>query len=325
MAAGKAPLSFAAQNFVGNTASGCVFYYRKDLRKMKKIRMITAVTLIAVILGSLLTCFAEEAPGKAYVTISDGKTVVAAMKEVDVADKDEDGKTTINDLLIAIHETDCKDGFASVNGDYGLSITKLWGIENGGGYGFYLNDQMAFSLTDEVKAGDSLYAYVYSDTTAYSDAYSFFDQKTVSDQGGKEITLTLKYVSGLDENYAPVFSALEGADITADGKDLGVRTDAEGKATVTLPDASALISAHKEGVVLVPPVLVSSVTAPVTTEADTEGTTAAPAATGDVTTGASGSGSGRSSSTVWIVIAVIVIALVCVGVIMRGKKKNGAN
>ena len=298
MAAGKAPLSFAAQNFVGNTASGCVFYYRKDLRKMKKIRMITAVTLIAVILGSLLTCFAEEAPGKAYVTISDGKTVVAAMKEVDVADKDEDGKTTINDLLIAIHETDCKDGFASVNGDYGLSITKLWGIENGGGYGFYLNDQMASSLADEVKAGDSLYAYVYSDTTAYSDAYSFFDQKTVSDQGGKEITLTLKYVSGFDENYAPVFSALEGADITADGKDLGVRTDAAGKATVTLPDAS---------------------------EADTDGTTAAPAATGDVTTGASGSGSGRSSSTVWIVIAVIVIALVCVGVIMRGKKKNGAN
>ena len=227
---------------------------------MKTLKTITSVLLVAVMLGASLVCLAETEKQTAYVTVYDGKTVVCAMEEVAYADEDNDGKWTINDLLISIHNKKCKDGFKTSEGAYGLQIDKLWNVKNGGSYGYYLNDGMAMSIVDEVKAGDRLYAFVYSDAAGYSDAYSFFDVARVEDQNGKDLTLTLKYVSGFDENYAPVFSPVEGAVITVDGKATEIKTDAEGKATVKPGDKTSVISAQKEGLTLIPPVCLSIVT-----------------------------------------------------------------
>ncbi len=179
------------------------------------------------------------------------------------------------------------------SGDYGLFIKKLWNIENGGSYGYMLNNNMAYSLTDEVKDGDVVYAYVYADAAGYSDAYSFFDVNSFADKGGEEVTLTLKYVSGYDaETYAPIFVALEGATVTVDGKATEVKTDANGAAKITLPKKSAVISAEKEGTLIIPPVCVSTVSG------------------------------GPNLLWLWIVLAVIAVAVICCVIFKLSGKKN---
>ncbi len=260
---------------------------------MKNLKVLISVAVIAAILGSLLCCFAASEEKYAYVNISDGKSVVAAMEKVPYADKDNDGKWTVNDVLIAVHESKCKDGYATVTSDYGPMITKLWGVENGGSYGYYLNNAMAMSLTDEIKSGDVLYAYVYADAAGYSDAYSFFDKASFENEGGNKVTLKLSYVSGFDESYAPVISALEGATVIVDGKKAEVKTAADGSAEITLPKKTAVITAEKEGLTLVPPVCVSFVAS-----------------------------SGSSLLWLWIILAVVIVALVCFCVIKAAGRKK---
>lgn len=46
-----------------------------------------------------------------------------------------------------------RPGYATDTGDYGLYITKLWGTENGGSYGYCLNNAACMSLTDPVVQG----------------------------------------------------------------------------------------------------------------------------------------------------------------------------
>ncbi|MBO4868155.1 MAG: hypothetical protein J5585_00425 [Clostridia bacterium] len=260
---------------------------------MKNLKIFLSVALVAVMLGSLLTCFAADESKAVSVNVYDGKNVVVTMEKVAYKDEDSDGKWTINDVLISIHNSKCKDGFVTENGDYGLFIKKLWNIENGGSYGYMLNNNMAYSLTDEVKDGDVVYAYVYADAAGYSDAYSFFDVNSFADKGGEEVTLTLKYVSGYDaETYAPIFVALEGATVTVDGKATEVKTDANGTAKITLPKKSAVISAAKDGVLIIPPVCVSTVSG------------------------------GANLLWLWIVLAVIAVAVICFVIFKLSGKKN---
>ena len=174
-----------------------------------------------------------------------------------------------------------------------MFITKLWNIENGGSYGYMLNNNMAYSLTEEVKNGDVIYAYVYADAAGYSDAYTCFDKNIIKDEGGSEVTLTLKYVSGYDaETFAPIFTALEGATITVDGKATDVKTNDKGEAKITLPKKTAVISAAKDDMKLIPPVCVSEVSA------------------------------SANLTWLWIVLAVAVICVICVIVIVISNKKN---
>ena len=50
---------------------------------MKKFRIILAVALVAVMLGSLLTCFAAESEEEyVFVNIYDGKAVAAAIEKI---------------------------------------------------------------------------------------------------------------------------------------------------------------------------------------------------------------------------------------------------
>ena len=258
MTAGRAPSSFAVQKCILHSLKAVFFSERK--KKMKKtLKTVIAVILVTVMLGSSLLCFAENATEEkayAYVNIYDGEKIALAMYEVAEEDEDGDGKWTVNDVLITVHKEKCEGGFATDTGSYGLFITKLWGVENGGSYGYYKNDVSCWSLTDEVENGDVIYAFAYSDTAAYSDAYSFFDTYWAE---GDSVTLTLKYVSGYDpETYAPIISPLEGAVITVDGEKTDFVTDEDGKAVITLPDKNAVISAEKDGLLLIPPVCLYS-------------------------------------------------------------------
>lgn len=203
----------------------------------------------------------QEAAGiSVYVTVSNGNLVLT-YKSVNVKDADSDGKLTINDTLVCAHEQyfdEGKTGFATKETEYGLSITKLWGTESYS-VGYNLNDVAATGLTDEVKENDYVAAYLYTDAESFSDAYSYFDTKTVSVKPDDEFVLTLSS-TGFDEAFNPVSAPVEGAKITVDGKQTELITDREGKVTLSLTQGEHIISAVSDTMTIVPPVCVVSVT-----------------------------------------------------------------
>ncbi|MBR6360675.1 MAG: hypothetical protein IKS04_02665 [Clostridia bacterium] len=210
---------------------------------------------------------AEESRTIVYCTIASSKGEFALPnKTVIVSDIDNDGALTINDALYCAHEQyyegGAAKGYNSYTGQYGLSLGKLWGEENSGSLGYYLNNQMAMGLADPVKDGDFLYAWAYQDAKNWSDCYSFFDKNNVKANSYDTVEITYTYSSGYDDNWQPVFVPCEGAEITVDGVATGVKTDKDGKASVIIPISGEHIISAKapkaaEGetqVILTPPV-----------------------------------------------------------------------
>lgn len=243
---------------------------------------LSALMAAAMVLGTMnITVSADEAlSAEVYVTIADENGKLAVVQEkVTVTDNNSDGILSIDEALFAAHEAKfdggAAAGYASDKTDYGFSLNKLWGAENGGSYGYYLNNSSAMSLSDEVKSGDYVNAYVYTDLTAWSDTYCFFDKNTAE---GGEVTLTLS-AAGWDESYNPVTLPVEGAVITINGKKTEFVTDADGKATITINEAgSYVVSAVSDTQTLVPPSC--KVTAAASEEATAENASPANPATG---------------------------------------------
>ncbi len=230
---------------------------------MKKVIL---SVIIAALAASLLcvAAFAKADPAEITVTIADkdGNPAVVC-GSVTVEDLDEDGTLTIDEALYAAHEKyfegGAEAGYRSENGQYGLSLVKLWGEENGGSYGYYVNDTSAFSLADAVKEGDYICAFVYTDLTSYSDKYTFFDTRSITDVTEPyEAVLTLCAVA-FDENYAPYSVPVAGAVITINGEKTEFVTDSEGKVTVTLSAGWSVISAVSDTETLVPAICVAEV------------------------------------------------------------------
>ncbi|MCR4722012.1 MAG: LPXTG cell wall anchor domain-containing protein [Lachnospiraceae bacterium] len=240
---------------------------------MKKL--ITLLLTLTMLIAATCTAASADEPVKVYVTISNGSgEIVVAHESVEVTDVDEDGVISISDALSKAHGLfypyGVDEGYGTFMSDYGLSLGKLWGEENGGSYGYYVNNASAWSLADPVQDGDSVYAFVYTDLTAWSDAYSWFEKDTVKAEAGEEISLTLKS-AGFDADWNPVENAVEGAKIVVDGVDTGVVTDAEGKAVITIAEAGkAIISATSDTMTLVPPICVATVKAAAADEEVTE-------------------------------------------------------
>lgn len=222
---------------------------------MKKIvSLVIVLVMLLSVIGMFASCGAEKAPAgpSAHVTVYDGASVVVVNEKVAI----EEGKSDdLDSVFKAISEKYGKK-YETETTEWGLSITCFWDIANGGAYGYYVNDQMSMGLTDKVKDGDYVYVFVYSDTTAWSDKYSFFDAKELTAKKGTEVTLTLKYI-GFDESWNTVALPLANATITLDGTAVAT-TDAEGKVTFKATK-SGTISAKVEGMTLVPPVCVITV------------------------------------------------------------------
>lgn len=232
----------------------------------------TSLILLAVclLLGTFaLPAFASAEPAAAtadvYVTIADGEGKLALTQEkITVTDRDNDGKLSIDEALYAAHEAKYSGGaaagYASASSEWGLSLQKLWGVENGGSYGYYVNRNMAMGLSDEVKAGDYIAAYVYTDTTTWSDVFCFFDQDKVACAADEEITLTLSQYSWDMTTGETKTVAVVGAAITVNGEKTTYKTDENGRVTIK-PEKSGelVISATSETLRLVPPVCIASV------------------------------------------------------------------
>jgi LysM repeat protein len=227
---------------------------------MKKL---TAIVLTLMLFISLVPAFAAGSDtATVNVTISSEGSLVVVNKPVTVKDADGDGALTINDAIIAAHDAaykgGSKAGYKTYESSYGLSIDMLWGVENGGSYGYYLNDGFAMSLTETVKTGDYLAAFSYSDLTDWSDTYSYFDKKTASDS---TVALTLNALS-YDANWNLVKAPVADAVILIDGAASKYKTDKDGKVTVAFDKAGTYtLSAKSDTLTLVPPVCVVTATA----------------------------------------------------------------
>ena len=127
---------------------------------MKNTKRIISLALACLMLALSALCFAScgEAKGPfVYVTVADENgEIVARYEKVEFTDG-----MTVDSALSALHAEKCEGGYASAESAYGLSMTKLWGVENGGSYGYYVNNASPASLADTLKEGDHIYAFVY--------------------------------------------------------------------------------------------------------------------------------------------------------------------
>ena len=251
---------------------------------MKK-QILTVCTASLLALTAAQGIFASAADSaKVYVTIAEKGTLRIAREEVEVTDLDGDGALTVADALTAAHEK-CFEGGAAAgfklsDSQWGKSISKLWGVENGGSYSYSVNNVFSNSPTDPVKDGDKLYAGVMQNISGNYDTYTYFDPEDAEVTAGEAFTLTLNE-AGWDENYNQTATPLAGAAVTVNGKDTGKVTDADGKVTLTVDEAgTAQISATLSDHVIFPPLSVVSVaestgTAPADTTAAADDSTAA--------------------------------------------------
>lgn len=229
---------------------------------MKKIIAVMLAVVLTLSVG-VLFAFADET-ADVYVTISDkdGKLALAAEK-VTVTDIDGDNALTINDALYAAHEQfyegGAAAGFATETTKYGLSLTKLWGTANGYSYGYMINNASAWSMTDPVKTDDYIAAYVFTDTKYFADKYSYFD-KFKADNVCVDFDLTLSKAD-FDAEWNPITVAVANAELTVDGEPTGSFTNENGIGVVSFKtNGKHIVSAVKDGEVLVPPVCVVNVT-----------------------------------------------------------------
>lgn len=236
------------------------------------------ILLTAALSAASLTCTASaNTSAEVTVTIANAGTIEVAAEQITLTDADGDGALTLNDALIIAHDQfyEGDGGYKSYTSDWGLSIETLWGVTNGGSYGYMVNDGYVMSLAEPLTDGDALYAYVYADAASFTDEYTFFDVRTAEGltQGD---TLTLQ-LSGntYDENWNMVTEPIADAVITVGGQRTPFKTDAEGNVTVTLEQSGdVIISAVSESRVIIPPVFRASVTASAETTAAASTTTA---------------------------------------------------
>lgn len=195
-------------------------------------------------------------PAEVYVSVITAGEIQTAMEEVEVSDKDGDFMLTVYDALVCTHEQLYEGGaagFDTVKTQYGTTIVKLWGIENGYGYGYYLNDTFASSIYEQIEAEDLLTAFTYQDLENYSDVYTYFK---VDDPENMTVQLVSAVFDGNETKEVP----LAGAVITLNGEETDMVTDENGYVTIDKDEIGTYVvsAAVKEGVI-VPPVQILTV------------------------------------------------------------------
>ncbi len=224
---------------------------------MKKIVCMIIICFVsACLLGVLAYANWEDMP-TVYVTIAQGEHKLT-YERMRIIDLDKDGKGSIHDLIYTVHEELLSDPASShfeiVETEYGKTITELWDIDNGTGFGYYVNNVMGTSLDQILSENDHVYLFAYTDTVGWSDTYCFFDTNTAEVRGKELLTLTLS-ASVYDENWNPVVVPVANATITVDSKPTEYKTDENGRVTFPVKGSGQVsVSAISEDMTLVPPI-----------------------------------------------------------------------
>lgn len=219
------------------------------------------IAMLLCLLLCMSACGQPEAPEEppedatmVTVTIASAGELVVCAQTIAVTDADSDGALTISDAIAVAHRAFYPSGaagYAAEMTDYGLSVQKLWGVENGGSYGYYVNNASALNLTDPIADGDYVAAYSYADLTNWSDTYTWFNDLVVVPG---EVTLTLSQTT-FDENWNTVTLPVNMARILINGEATDYYTDEHGDVTLSV-EAGDILSARVDGMVIVPPVCV---------------------------------------------------------------------
>lgn len=182
-------------------------------------------------------------PKDVYVTITNAGEICydkdqnpVIVRKINVSDKNSNGSIDIDDAFITIHEeAGFSDGYATSEADWGLSISKLWGVENGGAYGYYVNNEIANGLMQTLENNDYLSAYVYKDASSYSDVYTYFNKETVDlKYDNTTLDFELSAYTFDPVNYTPVILPVTDATITTlEDESITAKPDENGKVSLT--------------------------------------------------------------------------------------------
>ena len=238
---------------------------KKRLSKFLSMILIAALIVTSFVSFSEADKISAAEEIKVFVTIADdtGKQVVK-QKTVEVTDVDADGALTICDALYCAHEKyyngGAEAGFgADVHPEFGLSLYKLWGIENGGSYGYMVNDAYAWNLADPVQNGDQVNAFCYVDA-GYSDKYTFFNKRVKSVHEGKTVKLRLCYIEWDYMTGEAKSVPFAGASVTVNGIASGLVTNENGYVKIpAVACGSYYVSAESSDQVIVAPACVAFV------------------------------------------------------------------
>ncbi|MBE7030444.1 MAG: S-layer homology domain-containing protein [Ruminococcaceae bacterium] len=225
-----------------------------------KRRVVAAVLALIMVIG-VIPAFAlgTENAITVYFSMSKYGELVKGKNGADVACAEVklQGKEsyTLDDAFMAAHEKYCPDGeegyASSVSEQWGLSVDQLWG-DTSYNFGYQVNGgrESVMGPGHVVEDGDYIDACIYQNEYPNSEAYSFFDVYRTQAYPAEEITLTLTYASGYDDDWNTIYLPCEGATITVNGEETDVITDAEGKAIITLDEVGKYIISAKKSKIL---------------------------------------------------------------------------
>ena len=187
-------------------------------------------------------------PINVYVTIADKGTLPVARESVSVKDLNKDGKFDIDEALFAAHEAyydgGAAAGYSSYNTDYGLSIGMLWG-DTSYNFGYYVDNNMAFGLEDELTEGQHLKAYITVNSYPNMDAYSYFENDEYNAYTSVPFIVSLYSQNGYDEYWNPTYALNGNVLLTATTEDTGEEYD--GFAYVSMEDGSLKLRFNDPG------------------------------------------------------------------------------
>lgn len=243
---------------------------------MKKL---FAILISIILIASFTLPISAKDVTKVYVSIADGSgTLQLIQKEVVLTDTDNDGALTINDAFYLAHEQNYKGGasagYATATTTWGESLTKLWGVDNGGWYVYYVNNAAAMGLAQPLNDGDYLEAFCFTDLTNGSDVYSYFTDKSLDKTSDEEFEVTLKKEEIDYTTWASSMVPAGNATITIDGVATDYVTDANGVAKIKISkNGEHIVSAKgNNGEILMAPALKVTITGEVIAEVDPEPT-----------------------------------------------------
>jgi len=172
----------------------------------------------------------------------------------------------LNDVFYAAHAAyheDGADGYESSNGEWGLSVDKLWG-DTSFNFGYQVNGgtETVYGLDHTVENGDYVDAAIYKNFYPDTEGYATFDTNKIDLCTDEVLELTLSYVSGYDESYNMIFSPCDNATIVINGTETEIKTDENGKAEISLCESGKYIISAKKTKIL-NETTVPAITAPI--------------------------------------------------------------
>ena len=181
---------------VSSGSESAAFKLSKDSQKLVRIIVQNGEKEPVIYLLKLTYNDTAAEPVDVTMTVSNKGTLALVNGTVTVTDSNGDGILTYHEALEAAHAAYCPDGYTATESEWGISVSKIWGVETYNSLYFRNGEALANHVgnteTSTVAEGDSLLVSVNKDDTYYSDRYSSFNLTEKTVVAGVSFKLTLK-------------------------------------------------------------------------------------------------------------------------------------